>query len=115
MLAHSFEGDEERSPLEFFHIYLTLSLVTVALYALRTWWILNSGLRAAKLVYSRLIVRILGSTIKFFDTTPVGRIVNRLSRDTKVIDEAIVDRISYLTLEVVWVLGIVVAVAYNIP
>jgi hypothetical protein len=115
LVAHAFEGDEERSPLSYFGWYFCLSLVTIALYAIRTWWILTSGLRAAKLVYARLITRLLGSPISFFDRTPVGRIINRLSGDTKAVDEAIVDKISHLGLEIVWILGIIAAVAYNIP
>jgi ABC-type multidrug transport system fused ATPase/permease subunit len=116
MLSNPLElGEDDLTPLQYFHVYLILSLLTVILYAIRTWWILTTGLRAAKQIYSRLVIRILGATIKFFDTTPVGRIINRLSRDTKVIDEAIVDRVNYFLLEVVWVIGIIFAVALNIP
>lgn len=34
--------------------------------------------------------------MRFFDTTPVGQIVNRMSRDTKVVDSEIGSRMNWL-------------------
>jgi ATP-binding cassette subfamily C (CFTR/MRP) protein 1 len=44
------------------------------------------AIRAAKNLHARLLYNILRLPLAFFDTTPLGRIVNRFSRDTDMID-----------------------------
>lgn len=44
------------------------------------------SLKAARHLHFRLLHNILRLPVSFFDTTPLGRIVNRFSRDTDVID-----------------------------
>jgi ABC-type multidrug transport system fused ATPase/permease subunit len=44
------------------------------------------AIKAAGNLHSRLLHNILRQPLAFFDTTPLGRIVNRFSRDTDVID-----------------------------
>ncbi|XP_072050893.1 ATP-binding cassette sub-family C member 9-like [Amphiura filiformis] len=41
---------------------------------------------AAKNIHSEMIRNIIGSPLRFFDTTPAGRIMNRLSSDTHIVD-----------------------------
>lgn len=44
---------------------------------IRVLMIFMSGLRASRLLYVNLLEVILEAPMAFFDTTPVGRIVNR--------------------------------------
>ncbi|PVV00736.1 hypothetical protein BB560_004870 [Smittium megazygosporum] len=48
-------------------------------------WILVS-IRAAKKTHFQLLKGVLGSPMSFFDTTPLGRILNRFSKDQETID-----------------------------
>ena len=43
-------------------------------------------LRAAKFLHEHMLTNILRSPMSFFDTTPLGRIVNRFSKDVDVAD-----------------------------
>lgn len=38
---------------------------------------------AARKFHERLVKAVLHSPIRFFDTTPIGRIINRFSKDVK--------------------------------
>jgi ABC-type multidrug transport system fused ATPase/permease subunit len=44
------------------------------------------SLRASSKLYDKLLKRILGAKMRFFDSTPSGRIINRLSKDMSSID-----------------------------
>lgn len=44
------------------------------------------SLRASSRLYDKLLKRILGAKMRFFDSTPSGRIINRLSKDMSSID-----------------------------
>ncbi|KAJ3370291.1 hypothetical protein HDU91_006344, partial [Kappamyces sp. JEL0680] len=45
-----------------------------------------SSIRASRSMHERLVHAILGSPMRFFETTPVGRIINRFSKDLQDID-----------------------------
>ncbi|XP_068082958.1 ATP-binding cassette sub-family C member 4-like [Anabrus simplex] len=49
-----------------------------------THWL---SLKASKKLYDNMFRSILSATMRFFDTNPAGRILNRFSKDTYVMDE----------------------------
>lgn len=52
---------------------------------------MKASLRASNLLHNRLFSNVLNSTMSFFDTTPVGRLLNLFSRD---LDESMHDIMS---------------------
>ncbi len=62
--------------------------------------------RASVSLHRQMLQRVLGSTMAFFDTTPVGRIVNRFSKDIDEVRTSSVpssqpyNKISLLSLQV---------------
>jgi ABC-type multidrug transport system fused ATPase/permease subunit len=51
------------------------------------------GTRAGKVMLHRAINRVLRAPMSFFDTTPLGRITNRFSKDIDVMDNNLTDSI----------------------
>ncbi len=45
------------------------------------------GLNSAKSLHDEMLVRVFHAPMSFFDTTPVGRVLNRFSKDQNAIDE----------------------------
>ncbi|KAJ3078084.1 hypothetical protein HK100_010839, partial [Physocladia obscura] len=45
-----------------------------------------SGTRASKNLHEKALARIIRAPVSFYDTTPLGRIINRFSRDVDAID-----------------------------
>lgn len=61
---------------------------TAALFGLfRTLLVVIFGLKVSRKLFANLLSVILHAPMSFFDTTPVGRLVNRFSKDMYTIDE----------------------------
>ncbi|KAG8994024.1 hypothetical protein FRB90_000542, partial [Tulasnella sp. 427] len=45
--------------------------------------------RASKVLFKRLLNAVVGSPMRFFDTTPTGRILNRFSKDVETVDSSL--------------------------
>ncbi|PVD27631.1 hypothetical protein C0Q70_12797 [Pomacea canaliculata] len=69
-----------------YYLMVLLEFVTLVLSNFLIW---VRTVVASKNLHSRLLARVLRSPMVFFDTTPVGRIINRFSRDIEAIDNII--------------------------
>jgi ABC-type multidrug transport system fused ATPase/permease subunit len=67
-------------------IYMAISAVYLFSVAARCGWNYLGSLHASRKLWDRLLYRILGAKMRFFDATPSGRIINRLSKDMFSID-----------------------------
>ncbi|MEZ4741394.1 MAG: ATP-binding cassette domain-containing protein [Bdellovibrionota bacterium] len=75
-------GDSDRN----IAIYGILGLLVLAAYlGQHLLWSLRS-LAAGKVLHQKAFESVVRSKVRFFDTTPVGRILNRLSNDVDVIE-----------------------------
>lgn len=66
--------------------YTSLALAAVILTFLKSFSIALCCLTGAKFLHVRMLRRIIQAPMRFFDTTPIGRVLNRLSSDTSAID-----------------------------
>ncbi|KAF9203873.1 hypothetical protein BGZ49_005929 [Haplosporangium sp. Z 27] len=81
------ESDDEPIDLDYYiGIYSLITLMAVFLTIVRMFWQFYGSLRASRSLYEELLVSVIHAPIRFFDTTPVGRIINRFSKDFEVID-----------------------------
>ncbi|KAL7752385.1 hypothetical protein RI367_001919 [Sorochytrium milnesiophthora] len=51
------------------------------------WAFVQSAIRASRTLHRRLLERVLRAPSSWFDTTPIGRIINRFSTDIDALDE----------------------------
>ncbi|KAF9935782.1 hypothetical protein BGZ67_002988 [Mortierella alpina] len=80
--------DGERSIGEFLGIYAALVVAFMAMNVTVTYIaMVLAAIRASTRLHERLLTKIMRLPMSFFDTTPLGRIVNRFSSDIFSIDE----------------------------
>ena len=73
-------GGEGTSQMTYLAIYALINLTYVLASFGRLILIVVCGLRASDVVFVRMLESVLKAPMAFFDTTPVGRIVNRFSK-----------------------------------
>ena len=62
----------------------------------RSEWNVAGGSRAAKNVFHAMLIRVLGAPLSFFETTPIGRLLNRFTYDTEIVDFVLSQNMSLL-------------------
>lgn len=66
--------DEDRSAY-YLIVYVLLNLLFAVLVAARTFSLFTASLRASRLLYGRLLRSLLGTRMRFWDSTPSGQIL----------------------------------------
>lgn len=66
--------------------YLGFAFGFVALTSIRSFMNLMSALHASKVIHFKTLGSLVRAPVLFFDTTPVGRVLNRFSKDTDEVD-----------------------------
>ena len=74
-----------------------------------------SMVRASRKLHSDLLANILRSSMTFFDTTPIGRILNRFSRDVETIDNILPNLLRSWMSTFFSVISTIVVIAYSTP
>ncbi|KAJ1339874.1 hypothetical protein BSLG_005534 [Batrachochytrium salamandrivorans] len=70
-------------------IYALLGTLAIIAVLFRVWIIARGSLHASRALHNRLVMKLLRAPVQFFEKTPVGRILNRVSKDMKDIDQEV--------------------------
>ena len=85
-----------------FVLFGTISLALAAIYASHS-------------LHSNMLKNILRSPMSFFDTTPLGRVLNRFSKDIYVVDETIPRSIRLFLFTLFRILSTIIVVIIATP
>lgn len=88
-----------------FYVFIFLEFLAVASVASRSLRVLNVS--AAK--------RLLNAPMSFLDVTPVGRILNRFTKDTDALDNEIADNLKQLVHSLSYIVGLIILNVIYVP
>ncbi|KAF8985597.1 hypothetical protein BGZ46_003292 [Entomortierella lignicola] len=73
------------------------------------------GIRSARVLHQEMLKSVLRSPMLFFDTTPMGRILNRFSKDQSTIDEVLPRSFSGYSRTLFQVASVLLVVTFSTP
>ncbi|EHN02182.1 Vmr1p [Saccharomyces cerevisiae x Saccharomyces kudriavzevii VIN7] len=71
-------------------IYFLIGIIQALLGGTKTMATFLSGLQASKKIFNNMLDLVLHANIRFFDVTPVGRIMNRFAKDIEGVDQELI-------------------------
>ncbi|KKK20522.1 hypothetical protein ARAM_001110 [Aspergillus rambellii] len=95
---------------QYIGIYAALGVsVVVFMFAFSTYTT-TCGTNASKTMLQRAMTRVLRAPMSFFDTTPLGRITNRFSKDIQVMDNELSDAMRMYALTMTMIISIMILI-----
>ncbi|TMW62698.1 hypothetical protein Poli38472_005316 [Pythium oligandrum] len=103
------------SQMYYLYIYMALNGLYAVTVFIRVMLLYFGSLRASRVLFFELLSRVLRAPIAFFDTTPLGRVINRLSKDVYTVDESIPSTWGMLLGTIVLVIVTLATICYVTP
>ncbi len=108
-------GDANVDPVFHLGVFAGVGVAETAVAFTRQVLLYLGCARASRVLHHRLLRRVLRSPMSFFDTTPSGRIANRVSADLDVADESLPPEITDFLWCTVELISTVIIISYATP
>ncbi|XP_059046342.1 uncharacterized protein LOC131841950 [Achroia grisella] len=99
----------------YLEIYFALAGLNLIFTIMRAFLFAYGGVEAATRIHKSLLKVIVKAKVKFFDVTPLGRILNRFSSDTYTNDDTLPFILNILLAQFFSLIGAVAVAIYGIP
>ncbi|EFW99141.1 ABC bile acid transporter [Grosmannia clavigera kw1407] len=109
VLAGSGSESGSHSSQYYMTIYVVLAGISALFGSLRCYYVYRGSIRASRTLFAKLNFIILRSPLRWLDTVPVGRILNRFTADFNTIDTQMANSISFGGAAVIRVFGVIIA------
>ncbi|KAL5473787.1 hypothetical protein EMCRGX_G028343 [Ephydatia muelleri] len=103
------------NPASYLGPYTGLGVAQTVLSFLATFSLVVAEIRASRVLHNTMLERLLRAPMHFFDTTPLGRILNRFSKDVYTVDIEIPTTSDQFLMMLTEVFSIIVAILIAIP
>ncbi|EPS30548.1 hypothetical protein PDE_05500 [Penicillium oxalicum 114-2] len=95
---------------QYIGVYAGLGAVGVLLMFMFSTYMTTCGTNASRTMLHRAMTRVLRAPMSFFDTTPLGRITNRFSKDIQVMDNELSDVMRIYALTMTMIISVMVLI-----
>ena len=109
------QTDGLSAQVQYLGVYSFLFIIMVIFCVLRSEWAVAGGSRCAERMFSRITHQVLRSPMSFFDTTPIGRLLNRFTYDVEIVDVNLTQAMALLMVSISWLVAGQILMTMIIP
>ncbi|KAG8408938.1 hypothetical protein J3458_019946 [Metarhizium acridum] len=103
-------SEEHKHTLSYYlWIYVAIATASGIVGTLRFVWSFIMSIKAARTLFRRILFTVLRTRLRWLDTVPVGRVLNRLTADFDIIDNRITMDLGFMFWRVLGLMGVCVA------
>ena len=111
---------QDRHDLSYYlWVYVAISAATAFVSSFRFYWVQTMSLKASRTLFRRILWTVLRTPLRWLDTVPVGRVLNRMTADFDIIDQRVAGGMAMMVWNVLALLSVCVAgllvSAYIVP
>ncbi|CDH08440.1 probable ATP-dependent bile acid permease [Zygosaccharomyces bailii ISA1307] len=103
------------STVYYLMIYFLIGVAQSLLSAFKTILSFVAGIQASRKIFNLLLNKVLHAKLRFFDATPIGRIMNRFSKDIEAVDQELTPFFEGTFYSLVTCLSTVVLITFITP
>ncbi|SCZ98055.1 BZ3500_MvSof-1268-A1-R1_Chr3-3g06545 [Microbotryum saponariae] len=107
--------DRDSRKVAYFTLYSLIQLASALSLTAMYLVLIFGAIRASRTLHGRLTSAIFGAPFRFFDETPQGRITNRFSKDTEILDTEQVENLQPVLDYSVQVLFVAITISVILP
>ena len=96
-------------------IFAALGVAAAIFSFIRVVVMMFVGLAASRRLHAGLLKSVISAPLVFFDTTPVGRLLARFTKDIETIDTALPSTFGMLWMCIFFIIGTVAAIIFAVP
>ncbi|KMP07034.1 canalicular multispecific organic anion transporter 1 [Coccidioides immitis RMSCC 2394] len=109
VMAKSTQSNSDHGLWFYLGIYFGLSAMSCLVGTLRYLFLLRAAIRSSRNLFKKLTYTVLRAPLRWLDTVPVGRILNRFTADFNLVDSKLPYELGFMLYNVLNVIGIAVA------
>ncbi|RSM18089.1 hypothetical protein CDV31_003011 [Fusarium ambrosium] len=110
-------GTDQLHDANMFHlqVYLAISLGMCLVSTVRYFVLLKANINASRYLFDRMLAAVISLPLGWFDTAPIGRIINRFTADFQSIESNLGKNLGSATYGVVQIFAIILAATLALP
>lgn len=111
-----FSNPESEYTLKFYlEIYVALSIGLAIISTFRWFYLYQGSIRASRTLFDNLCATVIRTPLRWTDTVPLGRILNRFTADFEVIDARLANNVSGGVADFFQIIGVIIAGIFVSP
>ncbi|SCW00905.1 LAFE_0D00716g1_1 [Lachancea fermentati] len=106
---------DAHSTVYYLFIYFAIGVAYAIIASSKTIISFMAGINASRKIFNLVLKKVLYAKLRFFDSTPIGRIMNRFSKDIEAVDQELTPFVEGAFVSMVQCLSTVLMIAYITP